>query len=69
MGVLVKLDFNYRSKLWSQQEAAVAFKPLMPHIDICFCGELDAVHLLEYGFVIYKCRRIKHFLFTSGPSR
>ncbi len=46
MGVLVSFDFNYRSKLWSQQEAAVAIKPLMPYIDICFCGELDAVHLL-----------------------
>lgn len=47
MGVLVSFDFNYRSKLWSQQEAAVAIKPLMPYIDICFFGELDAVHLLE----------------------
>jgi len=46
MGVLVSFDFNYRSKLWSHQEAAVAIKPLMPYIDICFCGELDAVHLL-----------------------
>lgn len=47
MGVLVSFDFNYRSKLWSQQEAAIAIKPLMPFIDICFCGELDALHLLE----------------------
>ncbi|WP_318615243.1 sugar kinase [Sporosarcina sp. YIM B06819] len=46
MGVLVSFDFNYRSKLWSQQEAAEAIKLLMPYVDICFCGELDAVHLL-----------------------
>lgn len=45
-GVKVSFDFNYRSKLWSQQEAAEAFKQLLPYIDICFCGELDAVHLL-----------------------
>ncbi|GHH97852.1 sugar kinase [Neobacillus kokaensis] len=46
MGVLVSFDFNYRAKLWSQQEASNAIKPLMPYMDICFCGELDAVQLL-----------------------
>ncbi|WP_423799792.1 PfkB family carbohydrate kinase [Neobacillus sp. SAB-20_R2A] len=46
MGIKVSFDFNYRSKLWSQQEAAEAFQQLMPYVDICFFGELDAVHLL-----------------------
>jgi 2-dehydro-3-deoxygluconokinase len=45
-GVKTSFDFNYRAKLWNQQEAAEAIKPLLPFIDICSCGELDAVHLL-----------------------
>jgi 2-dehydro-3-deoxygluconokinase len=45
-GVKTSFDFNYRSSLWSQQEASAAITPLLPFIDICFCGELDAIHLL-----------------------
>lgn len=44
--VMTSFDFNYRSKLWSQQEAADAITPLLPYVDICSCGELDAIHLL-----------------------
>lgn len=46
-GVMTSFDFNYRSKLWSQQEAAHTIKTLLPYVDICSCGELDAVHLLN----------------------
>lgn len=45
-GVITSFDFNYRSKLWSQQEAASTFKQFLPYVDICFCGELDAIHFL-----------------------
>ncbi|MFF2449215.1 PfkB family carbohydrate kinase [Neobacillus sp. NPDC058068] len=45
-GITTSFDFNYRAKLWSQQEAAEAIKPLLPYVDICSCGELDAIHLL-----------------------
>ncbi|MBM7653640.1 sugar kinase [Neobacillus cucumis] len=45
-GVITSLDFNYRASLWSQQACSEAIKPLLGYIDICFCGELDAVHLL-----------------------
>jgi len=45
-GVLTSFDFNYRAKLWSQQEAADTFKTLLPYVDICSCGELDAVYIL-----------------------
>lgn len=41
-------DFNYRTKLWSQEEAGQAFRRLLPYIDICSCGELDMVYLLGY---------------------
>lgn len=46
-GVMTSFDFNYRSKLWSQKEAANAITPLLPYVDICSCGELDAIHLLS----------------------
>ncbi len=45
-GLMTSFDFNYRSKLWSQKEAADAITPLLQYVDICSCGELDAVHLL-----------------------
>lgn len=46
-GVMTSFDFNYRSKLWSQQQAAETIKTLLPYVDICSCGELDAIHLLS----------------------
>lgn len=45
-GILTSFDFNYREKLWSLTEAANAIRPLLPFIDICSCGELDAIHIL-----------------------
>ncbi|MEI3605253.1 sugar kinase [Pseudogracilibacillus sp. SE30717A] len=47
MGVITSFDFNYRSKLWTHKEAATAIQPFLPYIDICSCGELDAIHLLD----------------------
>ncbi|MBD8025489.1 sugar kinase [Ureibacillus sp. Re31] len=45
-GVTTSFDFNYRSKLWSHQEAAETIKLFLPYVDICFCGELDAIYIL-----------------------
>ncbi|WP_449539045.1 PfkB family carbohydrate kinase [Ferdinandcohnia sp. Marseille-Q9671] len=45
-GVTTSFDFNYRAKLWSQQEASETIKPFLPYVDICSCGELDALYLL-----------------------
>lgn len=46
LGVKTSFDFNYRATLWTQKEAAEAIKLLLPYIDICSCGELDAIYLL-----------------------
>ncbi|WP_078542964.1 sugar kinase [Litchfieldia alkalitelluris] len=46
LGVKTSFDFNYRASLWSQEEASLAIKPLLPYTDICFCGDLDAIYLL-----------------------
>jgi 2-dehydro-3-deoxygluconokinase len=45
-GVTTSFDFNYRAKLWSQKEAGDTIKTFLPYVDICFCGELDAIYLL-----------------------
>ncbi|WP_163101957.1 sugar kinase [Peribacillus alkalitolerans] len=47
LGVTTSFDFNYRAKLWSQKEAGETIQPLLPYIDICSCGELDAIYLLN----------------------
>ncbi|MCC3359536.1 sugar kinase [Bacillus sp. REN16] len=46
LGVTTSFDFNYRAKLWSLEEASAAIKPFLPYVDICSCGELDALNLL-----------------------
>lgn len=38
-GVTVSLDFNYRSRLWSQEDAAAVIRPLAEMADIVFAGE------------------------------
>lgn len=38
-GVLVSLDFNFRSRLWSPEEAASALRPLALLADVIFMGE------------------------------
>ncbi|SER28975.1 2-dehydro-3-deoxygluconokinase [Gracilibacillus ureilyticus] len=46
-GIKVSFDFNFRAKLWSQQEASKAIEKVLPFIDIAFCNHMDAVHLLN----------------------
>ena len=46
-GCQVSFDINYRGKLWSQKEASVALKAILPFVDICSAGVLDARYLLE----------------------
>lgn len=40
-GVKVSFDFNFRSKLWSKEEAAITFKTILPFVDHCFAGWKD----------------------------
>jgi 2-dehydro-3-deoxygluconokinase len=44
--VMTSFDCNYRASLWSHSEAAETFQTLLPYVDICFCSELDAIHLM-----------------------
>ncbi len=44
-GVTVSFDVNYRSKLWSVQQAASVLLPLLKEVDILICGRADAIQL------------------------
>lgn len=41
-GVLVSLDVNFRSKLWSAAQARVAIEQLLPSVDLVFVGDDEA---------------------------
>lgn len=40
-GIPVAFDLNYRSKLWSEAEARVAFTEIIPKVDILFASRSD----------------------------
>ncbi len=67
-GCLISFDINYRGKLWTQQEASEVIHQLLPLVDICSAGKMDALYLLgiekapeaeEQPLIYYyqKCRK------------
>lgn len=46
-GCKVSLDINYRAKLWSHQEAKATMQELLPYVDYCSAGELDAFYFMD----------------------
>ena len=46
-GMQVSFDVNYRSLLWTQEEARAAFCEILPHINILIATQADAALLLE----------------------
>lgn len=42
----ISFDFNYRSKLWSIEEARKTYLKILPFVDICFVGYQDFVYIL-----------------------
>lgn len=45
--VTVSFDFNYRSKLWSIEEARPHFKKVIPYVDVLFANHFDIEEILE----------------------
>lgn len=41
-GITISCDLNYRSKLWSQEQAGMVMGKLMPYVDVCIANEEDA---------------------------
>ncbi len=46
MGVRISCDVNYRSALWSMEEASRVMPSLMAGLDLCVCGATEAARIL-----------------------
>ena len=46
--IIVSYDSNYRSKLWTLEEARSFMLEVLPYVDIAFLGILDFINILEY---------------------
>ncbi len=46
-GTTTSFDLNYRSKLWSPDEARQTLEGLFPHVDVLFVAERDARTVLD----------------------
>lgn len=46
-GVTVSFDFNYRSKLWTIDEARPHFKKVIPYVNVLFANHFDLNTILE----------------------
>ena len=47
-GILVSYDSNFRSKLWSLEEAREVLEEVLPYIDVAFLGHLDIINILQF---------------------
>lgn len=46
-GCKVSFDVNYRGKLWTQKEAGAMLLEVLPYVDYCSAGKMDALYLLD----------------------
>ncbi|AEB30156.1 2-dehydro-3-deoxygluconokinase [Carnobacterium sp. 17-4] len=46
-GVKISFDINYRSKMWSLEEARETIKLILPYVDYCSAGDMDARYILN----------------------
>jgi len=46
-GVKISFDMNYRSKLWTVDQAKKAYQQVLPYIDYCSANKKDAVAFFE----------------------
>lgn len=46
-GVPISFDFNYRSSLWSAEDAKRSYSRIVPEVDIVFAGDDEAALLVE----------------------
>lgn len=47
-GVTISCDLNFRSKLWTEEEAQSVMNPLMEYVDVCIANEEDAQRSLGF---------------------
>lgn len=46
LGMEISFDFNYRSKLWSLEDAGKKINEILEYVDIAFAGHLDFTNIL-----------------------
>ncbi|EUJ30688.1 5-dehydro-2-deoxygluconokinase [Listeria grayi] len=46
-GIKISFDMNYRAKLWKLEVAKRAYQQLLPLVDYCSAGQMDAVAFFE----------------------
>lgn len=63
--ITTSLDVNFRAKMWSPERARSALLPLMPQVNVLFCGEEDARTV--FG-LMGNSQEILHKLSTLVPS-
>lgn len=59
--MIVSFDFNYRSTLWTLEEAKAVYKDIMKYVDICFGNAFDLSNFLDIDTTDEKAG-IKQFL-------
>ena len=64
-GTLVSLDLNYRSTLWSRDEAGAALEPLVRRADVVFAGPEEASLVVADGTP----EKLVHGLADLGPEQ
>lgn len=47
MNIKISFDFNYRAKMWSLEEARVAFLELLPYVNVCIGSYLDVLNIRQ----------------------
>lgn len=45
--ITISFDFNYRKKLWTEEEAGKVYKEVIKYVDILFCSENDLKDFLD----------------------
>jgi len=48
-GVTISCDLNFRSKLWTEEQAQEVMVPLMDYVDVCIANEEDAQRSLGFS--------------------
>ncbi|MFP7299160.1 sugar kinase [Neobacillus niacini] len=44
--IKVSFDINFRSKLWNHDQASRTLAKILPYVDYCSAGKMDAIYLL-----------------------
>jgi 2-dehydro-3-deoxygluconokinase len=44
--IKVSFDINFRSKLWNHEQASRVLSQILPYVDYCSAGKMDALYLL-----------------------